>query len=59
MVFIVVRKNQKNDIMRAIMDQAGLESKARSIVFSLPVTDTAGMRLIEEMEAEEVDGEAK
>ncbi|MBR4060475.1 MAG: P-II family nitrogen regulator [Lachnospiraceae bacterium] len=53
MVFIVVRKNQKNDIMRAIMDQAGLESKARSIVFSLPVTDTAGMRLIEEMEAEE------
>ena len=59
MVFIVVRKNQKNDIMRAIMDQAGLESKARSIVFSLPVTDTAGMRLIEEMEADEVDGEAK
>ena len=53
MVFIVVRKDQKNDIMRAIMEQAGLESKARSIVFSLPVTDTAGMRLIEEMEAEE------
>lgn len=50
MVFIVVRKSQKNDIMRAIMDQAGLESKARSIVFSLPVTDTAGMRLIEETE---------
>ena len=52
MVFIVVRKNQKNDIMRAIMTQAGLESKARSIVFSLPVTDTAGMRLIEEVEDE-------
>ena len=50
MVFIVVRKEQKNDIMRAIMDKAGLESKARSIVFSLPVTDTAGMRLMEEME---------
>ena len=49
-VFIVVRKEQKNDIMRAIMDKAGLESKARSIVFSLPVTDTAGMRLIEEIE---------
>ncbi len=53
MVFIVVRKEHKNDIMRAIMDQAGLESKARSIVFSLPVTDTAGMRLMEEMETEE------
>ena len=53
MVFIVVRKEHKNNIMRAIMDQAGLESKARSIVFSLPVTDTAGMRLMEEMETEE------
>ena len=53
MIFIVVRKDQKNDIMRAIMDNAGLESKARSIVFSLPVTDTAGMRLMEEIEGEE------
>jgi len=55
MVFIVVRKSQKNDIMRAIMTQAGLESKARSIVFSLPVTDTAGMRLIEDVEEEKED----
>ena len=31
------------------MEKAGLESKAQSIVFSLPVTDTAGMRLMEEM----------
>lgn len=52
MIFIVVKKSQKNDIMRSIMEKAGLESKARSIVFSLPVTDTAGMRLIEEMEEE-------
>lgn len=52
MVFLVVKSSQKNDIMRAIMDKAGLESPARSIVFSLPVTDTAGMRLIEEMEEE-------
>ena len=53
MVFIVVRKEHKNAIMRSIMDNAGLESKARSIIFSLPVTDTAGMRLIEELEGEE------
>lgn len=53
MVFIVVRKEHKNEIMRAIMDQAGLESKAKSIVFSLPVTDTAGMRLMEEIDIEE------
>ena len=50
MLFIVVKSSQKNEIMRAIMDKAGLESKAKSIVFSLPVTDTAGMRLMEEIE---------
>ena len=33
--------------MRSIMENAGLESKARSVVFSLPVTDTAGLRLQE------------
>lgn len=48
MIFIVSKKEQKNGIMKAIMDQAGMESKARSIVFSLPVTSTAGLRLLEE-----------
>jgi len=52
MVFIVVRKDQKNAIMRAIMDEAGTGTKAGAIVFSLPVTDTAGMRLMEEIEEE-------
>ena len=47
MIFIVTRKEQKNEIMRAIMEKAGLNSRAKSIVFSLPVTDTAGLRLIE------------
>lgn len=48
MIFIVTRKEQKNEIMRAIMEKAGLNSRAKSIVFSLPVTDTAGLRLIED-----------
>ena len=52
MVFIVVRKSQKNDIMRAIMDEAGTGTKAGAVVFSLPVTDTAGMRMMEEIEEE-------
>lgn len=52
MVFIVVRKDQKNDIMRSIMDEAGVGTKAGSVVFSLPVTDTAGMRMMEEIEEE-------
>ena len=50
MVFIVVRKAQKNAIMKAIMDEAGTGTKAGAIVFSLPVTDTAGMRMMEEIE---------
>lgn len=50
MIFLVAKRKDKNQIMRAIMEQAGTNSKARSIVFSLPVTSTAGMRLIEESE---------
>lgn len=48
MIFIVARKEEKNPIMKAIMEKAGADSRARSIVFSLPVTDTAGLRLIED-----------
>ncbi len=48
MIFIVAKKEQKNDIMKAIMEKAGVESRAKSIVFSLPVTDTAGLRLMED-----------
>lgn len=47
MIFMVVKREDKNEIMRAIMDNAGLESKAKAITFSLPVTGTAGMRLME------------
>ncbi len=50
MVFIVAKTSQKNAIMKAIMEQAGLQTRAKAIAFSLPVTDTAGLRLIEEEE---------
>ena len=50
MVFIVARKADKNAIMRSIMEKAGPESAARAIVFSLPVVDTAGMHLAQELE---------
>ena len=50
MIFIVVRKDQKNAIMKAIMDEAGTGTPAGAIVFSLPVTDTAGMRMMEAIE---------
>lgn len=47
-VYIVTQSAQKNAIMKAIMEKAGLNSKAKSICFSLPVTDTAGLRLLED-----------
>ncbi|MCI8269193.1 MAG: P-II family nitrogen regulator [Lachnospiraceae bacterium] len=50
LIFMVTRQEGKNAIMRAIMDKAGITSKAGTIVFSLPVTETAGMRLIEDSE---------
>lgn len=53
-IFIVVNREYKNDIMQAIMEQAGLDSKAKSLIFSLPVSSTAGMRLKELEEAEQL-----
>lgn len=48
LVLIVVKTEQKNEIMQAIMKDAGLNTKAKSIVFTVPVTDTAGLRLVED-----------
>ena len=50
LVLIVSRTSQKNTIMKGIME--GANPKAGAIVFSLPVTDTAGLRLMEEDEAQ-------
>lgn len=47
-ILIVAKTSQKNEIMKAIMEQAGLESKEKAIVFSLPVTSTVGVRMPEE-----------
>ena len=47
MIFIVVKSETKNAIMKSIMENAGLNSRAKSVVFSMPVTDTAGLRLQE------------
>lgn len=48
LVLIVTKTELKNPIMQNIMKEAGLQTKAKSIAFSLPVTDTAGLRLVEE-----------
>ena len=44
MVLIVSGTSDKKDIMKAIMQKAGMNTRAHALVFSLPVTDTAGFR---------------
>jgi len=43
-VFIVSDVEKKKDIMKAIMQNAGVDTKAHALVFSLPVSETAGFR---------------
>lgn len=47
MVFILTRAEEKKAIMKAVMAQAGMQTEARSVAFSLPVSDIAGLRLLE------------
>ncbi len=44
--YIVTRKEQRSDIMKAIAEYT-YEDHAHPIVFSLPVTETAGFRLLD------------
>ena len=45
-IYIVARKEQKSDIMKAIASYT-TEHGTHPLVFSLPVTETAGFRLLE------------
>lgn len=46
MVMILTAANQKTAIMRAIMDQAGVQSPAHTVMFTLPVESVAGLRSV-------------
>lgn len=48
MIFIVVKTSQRDAIMQKVMLAAGMDTPAKAIVFSLPVTDTAGLRLLDD-----------
>ena len=52
LVFILAKEADRKPIMKAVMTQAGMSTRAQAVAFSLPVTDLAGLRLLEE------DGEA-
>jgi nitrogen regulatory protein PII len=51
-VFIVSDQGKKKEIMKSIMQQAGVDTKAHALVFSLPVSETAGFRFAEEVDKE-------
>lgn len=53
-VLIVSGQEKKKEIMKAIMQKAGVETKAHALVFSLPVSETAGFRFADTVEK---DGE--
>ncbi len=43
-IFIVLHASHKNKVMKAVMENAGINSPAGAVTFSLPVTSTAGIR---------------
>jgi len=44
MIYIVTKKQNKDTIMKAIMDNAGADTDAKAVVFSLPVDNVVGLR---------------
>ena len=51
-IYIVTTTEKKNGNMAAVMKNAGLDTPAKAIAFTLPVTDTAGLKLLEEEDPE-------
>ena len=47
MIYIVSTKENKKNIMTSIIQGAGPHTDAHAVVFSLPVSDTAGLRIFD------------
>ena len=43
MIFIVTKTEKRNDIIKAVKAEAGINTEAQSVLFSLPITDVAGL----------------
>lgn len=48
LIMIVAEKGNKSDIMKAIVRNAGPDTEAGAIVFSLPISEAAGFALLDE-----------
>ena len=46
MLMILTAANQKTTLMRAIMEKAGVQSPAHTVMFTLPVESVAGLRSV-------------
>lgn len=54
-VFIVVDRNLKDQVMKKIYDQAGIGSAGQGIIVSLPITDAVGLTPVAEINKEVKD----
>ncbi len=50
MIFITTLTKDKNNIMKAIMNNAGMKTEAQSVVISVPVDSVVGLRSLENIE---------
>lgn len=48
MIYIVAKREKRDDIMRAIMEKAGKNSSAHGITFSIPVDSVCGISSMED-----------
>ena len=53
MVFIVVKKEIKDQVMKSVYDEAGLGTTGQGILFSLPITKAVGLDPVPSMEEDE------
>ena len=58
-VLILAKASAKAAIMKAITEKAGIQTRAGAICFSLPVSQVAGLRTLDEEEQEEQIGQEK
>ena len=49
MVYIVAKREDRDGIMRAIMEKAGSNTEAHGVIFSLPVDKVVGIKSFEEI----------
>ena len=50
LVLILAASRDRNPIMKAVMEHAGMHTQAQAVAFSLPVSGVAGLRRLEEEE---------